>query len=162
VSERRLIVPVSPSLLDSASAVVERALHDTRYLAGALDALRSAVNAPGMDGRALASMSGDDMAGVIVYGIFGGTSGAGRLHFVVVERRARRAGAARALIDAALAALRTDNARFVLAELPDDPHELPDARDFLHALGFSQESRVEDFYRDGVALSFLRRELDRA
>jgi ribosomal protein S18 acetylase RimI-like enzyme len=161
VSERRLIVPVSPSLLERASAVVARTLLHTRYLAGALDALRSAVNAPGTDGRALASMSGDDMEGVIVFGIFGGTSGAGRLHFVVVESRARRAGIARALVDAALDALRTDDARFGLAELPADPHDLPDARDFLNALGFAQESRVEDFYRDGVALSFLRRELDR-
>ena len=162
MSERRLIVPVSPSLLDDASAVVGRTLHDTRYLAGALDALRSAVSAPSTDGRALASMSGSDIEGIIVFGIFGGTSGAGRLHFVVVEHRARRAGAARALVDAAIGALRVNGARFVLAELPDDPHALPDARDFLHALGFTQESRVEDFYRDGVALSFLRRELDRA
>jgi ribosomal protein S18 acetylase RimI-like enzyme len=161
VSERRLIIPVSPSLLERASAVVEHALHDTRYLSGALDALRSAVNAPGSDGRALACMSDDDVEGVIVFGIFGGTSGAGRLHFVIVESRARRTGTARALVDAALGTLIGDDARFVLAELPDDPHELPDARAFLHALGFAEESRVEDFYRDGVALSFLRRELER-
>jgi ribosomal protein S18 acetylase RimI-like enzyme len=162
VSERRPIVPVSPSLLEDASAVVRRALHDTPYLVGALDALRSAVNAPGMDGRALARMSGDDIEGVVVFGVFGGTSGAGRLHFVVVERAARRAGAARALVDAAIASLRANNARFVLAELPDDPQNLPDAYGFLHALGFTQESRVEDFFRDGIALSFLRRELHRA
>ena len=42
--ERRLIVPVSPELLPGALRVVERALADTRYLAGALDALRSAVH----------------------------------------------------------------------------------------------------------------------
>jgi ribosomal protein S18 acetylase RimI-like enzyme len=161
VSERRLIVPVSPSLLDRACAVVDRALHDTRYVAGALDALRSAVHAPGADGRALAGMSGDDIDGIVVFGIFGGTSGAGRLHFVAVEHHARRAGVGRALVDAAIDALRTENARFVLAELPDDPHALPDAHRFLHALGFTQESRVEDFYREGIALAFLRRELIR-
>jgi ribosomal protein S18 acetylase RimI-like enzyme len=161
MSERRPIVPVSPSQLERASAVVEGALRDTRYLTGALDALRSAVHAPGADGRALASMSGDTVEGVIVFGIFGGTRGAGRLHFVTVERRARRTGVARALVNVAIETLVGDNARFVLAELPDDPHELPNARDFLHALGFTQESRVEDFYRDGIALSFLRRELVR-
>jgi ribosomal protein S18 acetylase RimI-like enzyme len=161
VSERRSIVPVSPSLLQRASAVVEGALRDTRYLVGALDALRSAVNAPGADARALASTSGDDIEGVIVFGIFGGTSGAGRLHFVAVERRARRAGTARALVDAAIETLHASGARFVLAELPDDARDLPGARDFLHALGFVQESRIEDFYREGIALSFLRRELDR-
>jgi ribosomal protein S18 acetylase RimI-like enzyme len=160
VSARRSIVPVSPSLLPRACALVERALHDTHYLAGALDALRSAANAPGADGRALASMTGDDIDGVAVFGIFGGTSGAGRLHFVTVAPGALRTSAARALVGAAIEALAASGARFVLAELPDDPNELPGAREFLHALGFEEESRVEDFYRDGVALSFLRRELD--
>ena len=54
-------------------------------MAGALDALQSAVRAPGPEGRALASMTGDDVEGVIVFGIFGGASGAGRLHLVAVE-----------------------------------------------------------------------------
>lgn len=157
----RLIVPVSPSLLPRASAVVERALRATHYRLGALDALRSAVAAPSPDGRALATMTGDDIDGVIVFGIFGGTSGAGRLHFVAVESGARRTGAARALVDAAIESLAASGARFVLAELPDDSRHLPGARDFLVALGFSEEGRVEDFYRDGVALSFLRRELER-
>ena len=131
MSERRLIVPVSLSLLPGALATVERALHDTHYLGGALDALR----------------------------IFGGTSGAGRLHFVVVEREARRTGAARALVDTAIAQLVASGARFVLAETPDDRGALPGADEFLRALEFSEESRVDDFFRDGVALSFMRREL---
>jgi ribosomal protein S18 acetylase RimI-like enzyme len=159
VSERRSIVPVSPSLLSRACAAVERALHDTHYVDGALDALRSAVAAPGPDGRALACMSADVLNGVIVFGLFGGASGAGRLHFVLVEQASRRTGVARALVGAALDALTVSGARFALAEVPDDARELPGARDFLRALGFSEVSRVDDFCRDGVALSFLRREL---
>jgi len=100
-----MIVPVSPLLLPRAVAVIERALENTPYLAGARDALCAAVQAPGADGRALASTSGEDIEGVIVFGIFGGTSGAGRLHLVVVE------------------------------------------------------SRIDDFYRDDIALAFMRREL---
>jgi ribosomal protein S18 acetylase RimI-like enzyme len=159
VSERRVIVPVSPLLLSRAVAVIERALDDTHYLAGALDALRSAVQAPGADGRALASMAGEDIEGVIVFGIFGGTMGAGRLHFVVVESRRQRDGVARALVNAAIESLASSGARFVLAELPEDPRALAGAREFLDALGFAEESHVEDFYRDGVALVFMRREL---
>jgi ribosomal protein S18 acetylase RimI-like enzyme len=159
VSARRSIVPVSPSLLARACAAVEGALHDTHYLDGALDALRSAVAAPGDDGHALACVSDDALDGVIVFGLFGGASGAGRLHFVLVEQAARRTGTARALVDAALHALTASGARFALVELPDDPRELPGARDLFRALGFSEESRVDDFYRDGVGLSFLRREL---
>jgi ribosomal protein S18 acetylase RimI-like enzyme len=159
VIERRSIVQVSPSLLPRAVSVVERVLQDTHYLDAALDMLRSAVHAPGADGRALASTAGSDIDGVIVFGIFGGTLGAGRLHFVLTEHRARRAGVARALVGAATEALGASGARFVLAELPDDSRMLPGSREFLRALGFAEESRVEDFYRDGVALSFMRREL---
>jgi hypothetical protein len=47
----------------------------------------------------------------------------------------------------------------LLAELPDDP-----AIGALFALlrkhGFREEARVPDFYRSGVALSFLRLSLD--
>jgi ribosomal protein S18 acetylase RimI-like enzyme len=161
VSERRPIVPVSQPLLPRASAVVARAFHDTHYLTGALDALECAVRAPNAEGRALASVRGDDVLGVIVFGMFGGASGAGRLHFVAVESRAQREGVARALVNAAIKALDAAHARFVLAELPDDPRALDGSRDFLEALGFSEESRIDDFHRDGIALVFMRRELSR-
>lgn len=161
MSERRLIVPVSPELMPAASRTVERALADTRYLASALDVLRSAMTSPGADARALASMFGALLEGVIVYGFFGGASGAGRLQLVAVESDARRAGVGLALVREALAALRADGARFVLAELPDDARALPGARDFLESFGFRQESRVDDFYREGLALSFMRLELGR-
>jgi ribosomal protein S18 acetylase RimI-like enzyme len=154
-----MIVPVSPLLLPRAVAVIERALENTPYLAGARDALCAAVQAPGADGRALASTSGEDIEGVIVFGIFGGTSGAGRLHLVVVESRARRIGVARALVAVAIESLATLGARFVLAELPVDPRALAGAREFLDALGFVEESRIDDFYRDDIALAFMRREL---
>jgi ribosomal protein S18 acetylase RimI-like enzyme len=161
VSERRLIVPVSHPLLSRAETVVERALRDTHYVDGALDALRSAIHDPGAEGRALASMAGDDVQGVIVFGIFGGASGAGRLHFVAVADEARRHGVARALVSAAIELLEESRARFVLAELPEDPRELGGSRRFLERLGFHEESRVDDFFRDGIALAFMRRELPR-
>lgn len=159
MSERRRLVPLSPSLLPGALETVERALHRTHYLTGTIESLRSAVAAPGTDGRPLASMTGERIDGVAVFGIFGGTSGAGRLHFVVVEPSLRRTGVARALTESAIAQLAASDARFVLAELPDDADALPGAREFLCALGFAEESRVDDYFRDGVALSFMRREL---
>jgi ribosomal protein S18 acetylase RimI-like enzyme len=161
VSASRSIIPVSPSLLPRAAALVERVLRDTHYLAGALDALRSATDSPGAEGRALAGLRGDDLEGVIVFGIFAGTSGAGRLHFAVVENRARRGGVARALVTAAIESLEASGARFALAELPDDARELPGSHDLLDALGFHEEGRIDDFYRRGVGLVFMRRELAR-
>ena len=162
VSERRLIVPVSPELLPDALRVVEGALERTRYLDGALNALRSAVLSPSPDARALGSLPGAHINGVIVFGFFGGASGAGRLQLVAVERDARRAGVGAAMVREALAELREEGARFVLAELPDDPRVLPGAREFFESSGFREESRVDDFFRDGLALSFMRLELGKS
>lgn len=139
--------------------LVERVLGGSRYAAGARDVLRSAVASPGPDALALACVRDAHLEGLIVFGIFGGTSGAGRLHIVAVENGARRAGVGGALVGAAVAALEHDGARLLLAELPDDPGALPEARAFLDALGFSEESRMENFFREGLALIFMRRTL---
>jgi ribosomal protein S18 acetylase RimI-like enzyme len=159
VSVRREIVPVSRALLPHAVLLVEHALADTPYLAGALDALRSAVSAPGADGRALASMREERLEGVMVFGFFAGAHGAGRVQLAVTDAWARRTHAGTALMEEATTMLRADDARFVLAELPDDPRALRGARAFLETSSFREEGRVEDFYRSGVALSFMRREL---
>jgi len=158
VRERRSIVPISRSLLAQARLIVERALHDTAYLDGALDALRAAVDAPGAERRALACVRDERIEGVIVFGFFGGANGAGRLQLAVVDEGSRRARVGRALAEEALALLQAEGARFVLAELPEDERALPGARAFLEALEFRLESRVEDFFRDGVALAFMRRD----
>jgi ribosomal protein S18 acetylase RimI-like enzyme len=158
VGERRSIVPVSGSLQAQARRIVEQALHDTAYLEGALDALRTAVDAPGADGRALACVRDERIEGVIVFGLFAGANGAGRLQLAAVDEGSRRTRVGRALADEAFALLRSEGARFVLAELPEDEHALPGACTFLEALGFRLESRVEDFFRDGVALAFMRRD----
>ncbi|MBX6333686.1 MAG: GNAT family N-acetyltransferase [Gemmatimonadaceae bacterium] len=72
---------------------------------------------------------------------------------------ARGQGVGSALVAHAARALRERGARFLLAEVPDDPHVLGDYWALLVACGFFEESRVADFYRDGIALAFLRRAL---
>jgi GNAT superfamily N-acetyltransferase len=83
-----------------------------------------------------------------------------RRQLAVVEESSRRTRAGRALVEHAIALLGGEGARFLLAELPDDPRALHGARAFLESASFREESRVDDFYRVGVALSFMRRELD--
>ena len=46
----------------------------------------------------------------------------------------------------------------VFAEMPDDP-AIGQVRALLASVGFEEEARVPDFYRAGVALTLLRREL---
>lgn len=136
-----------------------RALGLTSYAAGALDALELAALAPGAEARALGSVCGERLDGVIVFGAFAGASGAGRIHLVIVDEASRRAGIGRSLAEAAIAQMRAARARFVLAELPDDAHALPGANTFFAAIGFREESRVENLFRDGISLSFMRRDL---
>ena len=159
VRRSREIVPVPYMWGSQVTLLVGRALDDTPYLHGALDALVPAVKRPNMDGCAMASVVGDRIDGVVVFGFFGGANGAGRLQLTVVDTMLRRKHIGRQLVDVAIAQLSEQGARFVLAELPDDPRALPGAREFLESMAFREESRVESFYREGVALTFLRREL---
>jgi hypothetical protein len=50
---------------------------------------------------------------------------------------------------------RDAGARYLLAEMPDDP-ALGTVLALLRDHGFEEEARVPDFFREGVALSFLR------
>jgi len=62
------------------------------------------------------------------------------------------------LMDAVATAVRGSGADFLLAEMPDDP-ALGTTLALLRQHGFRDEARVPDFFRDGVALTFLRRAL---
>jgi ribosomal protein S18 acetylase RimI-like enzyme len=161
VSVRREIIELDTARLSLAAQLVMRALALTPYAAGAIESLEAAVRSPNEESRALASVRGGAIDGVVVYGMFAGADCAGRLQLVVVDEGSRRESVGRALVESAIARLRGEGARFVLAELPDDSHALPHARDFLTRLDFGEESRVENFFRDGISLAFVRRELAR-
>jgi len=159
MSVRRDILELDSALLGAATQLAMRALSLTPYGPGALESLELAARSPGSEARALACVDGGVVEGVIAFGAFAGAEGAARLHLVIVRDESRREHVGRALVEAAVARLGAEGARFVLTELPDDSLALPHARDFLTNLGFHEESRVENFFRDGVSLAFMRREL---
>jgi len=64
----------------------------------------------------------------------------------------------RTIVDAVAGVARADGARLLEAELPADT-VLGRTLSLLRANGFRQEGRIPDFFRDGVALLFLRKEL---
>ena len=110
--------------------------------------------------RALVADAGRDIIGVVVFGQVAGTIGAGKLHLVAVSTEARLKGAATELVRAALADLAARGARLVVAELADDPIFRP-VRALLRRCGFVEEARIDDYYRDGVALIVLRHQIAR-
>lgn len=64
-----------------------------------------------------------------------------------------------ALVDALLAQVRARGARTLMAELPADA-AIGASLSLLRSKGFRQEARIPDFFRDGVALLFLRHDFD--
>jgi ribosomal protein S18 acetylase RimI-like enzyme len=100
------------------------------------------------------------IVGVAAYGLVAGAEGAAKMHGMAVAPEAQRHGIARMLIEAFAADLKKRGARFVVVEFPDAP-ELAGGRTLLQQAKFVEESRVKDYFRDGIALVFLRRDLTR-
>ena len=123
-------------------------------LVGTLDsALAHSTN----EYQAMVAGDADGIDGVIVFGETAGANGAGCIHLIAVDGKVRRHGVATALIDAACARLAEQGARFAMIELPADARLAP-ARALAQRAGFREETRVDDYVRDGVALVFLRRD----
>jgi ribosomal protein S18 acetylase RimI-like enzyme len=110
------------------------------------------------DVNAIVAESDGRVVGVAAFGLVAGAEGAAKMHGMAVAPEAQRHGIARALIDALVGELTVRGARFVLVEFPDAP-ELAGGRTLLQHAKFVEESRVKDYFRDGIALVFLRRDL---
>jgi ribosomal protein S18 acetylase RimI-like enzyme len=96
--------------------------------------------------------------GVAVYGELAGTQGGAKMHAMAVSPDSRRHGIARLLIDTFVGDLTERSARFVVVEFPD-AEEMAVGRTLLEHYRFQEESRVPDYFRDGIALCFLRLDL---
>ena len=112
------------------------------------------------DARGLIAVRESLIIAFVLYGSIAGSEGAGRIQLVVTHPRFRRAGIARRLVESAADDLVRSGARFVIAEMPEDPALSP-ALSLLDRCGFSTEARVSDFYRDGVGMAVFRRDLRR-
>lgn len=159
------ILPLSADALAIASTFADDAPPDRapriRRLLG--EAVAGGVES---EYRALVALAGDGAraatpVGVVLFGLVGGTESTGMLYGIAVARQQRRHGVARALLDAAAAALRSAGAERLIAELPDDVLHQPAAA-ALTSAGFADAARVPDFVRDGVALRLMRLALSTA
>jgi len=137
---------------------VQSSLASVAYADAAIASLDSALGHPGDEARALIALHDSHHAGVVVYGAIAGAEAAGRIRLIVVDAVARRRGLASALVQAALAALARDGMRVAFVELASDP-ALGATRSLLLRNGFHIDAAVADYYRDGVDLLILRRDL---
>ncbi|HEX6575463.1 MAG TPA: GNAT family N-acetyltransferase [Gemmatimonadaceae bacterium] len=99
-----------------------------------------------------------ELVGFGVYGIVAGTVGTGMIHAVLVAPRSRRAGIGLRILEYSVADLASRRIRVIFAEMPADPY-LVRYRALLLSYGFFEETRIEDYYRDGIAQIISRKDL---
>lgn len=144
----------------TARALVDAALGVTPYVGRVLELLDEARHGNDSEARALVIEREGALAGLVMFGLVAGTRGAAKLHALVLDQTVDTDDVGRRLAEAAVAAASDAGARLVVAELPDDP-ALGSVRAVLLRSGFREEGRVSHFFRDGVALVLLRRDLTR-
>jgi ribosomal protein S18 acetylase RimI-like enzyme len=106
--------------------------------------------------RGLAVFDGDGAAaGLVFVGLVAGTSGTGAILWIGVRPDRRRHGIARALLALAKAELVAEQARTVIAELPEEEATASMIK-LLGAAGFERDGTVPDYFRDGVPLTIWR------
>lgn len=149
-----LVRPFAPADRVAARALIAAELPTNPYATRALDLVGEL--APGGEYQAMVAEDNGRPVGVVVFGLVAGSQGAGSLYAAVVEPAYRRRGVGSALVHAAADALRALGARFVIAEVPDDPWATAHFVGLVSATGFTEAARVPDLYRDGVALAFWR------
>ena len=97
-------------------------------------------------------------AALAIFGPIAGTRDTWQLRTLLIAPEIALREVGRPLIDAVGDQARRRGGRLLVAEMPADP-VLGRSLTLLRASGFKQDGRIPDFYRDGVALLFLRRDL---
>ena len=145
-----------PEDAEAARALVSEHFAGTRYRARALELLNSALEFEDPEYMALLAFDADELRlrGLALFGTVAGARAVAKVHGVVARER----DTAIALLDAVRRAGEHAGERMIVCELPDDaPFAV--AAEALAAAGFTEEGRVADFVREGVALRLLVRPL---
>jgi ribosomal protein S18 acetylase RimI-like enzyme len=150
--------PLAPEDSQGTRVLLMGALGVTPYIDRALEVLELAERGNEPDHRALVIARDGTVAGLILFGTVAGTKHAARLYTAVLAAGVSVDDVGGRLMRAVSAATRASGAQFMIAEMPDDP-AIGAVLALLREHGFREEARVPDFYREGVALAFLRLEL---
>jgi ribosomal protein S18 acetylase RimI-like enzyme len=119
---------------------------------------REAARNPSDEYRACVAEREGELVGFAVYGMIAGAIGIGTLYSLLVAPRSRRAGIGHRLLFHATSELTAMGARVIFAEVPGDPY-LVRYRALLLSYGFLEETRIDDYYRDGVPQIISRLDL---
>lgn len=149
--------PLIPGDAESVRALVWGALGITPYVDRVIELL-SAAERGDPESRALVTERDGTVAALALFGPVSGALGTWHLNTLLLAPSVEPGEVGRSIVEAVVEAARAAGGRILMAELPADA-ALGRTLTLLRANGFRQEGRVPDFFRDGVALLFLRREL---
>lgn len=147
--------PLLPEDTQGTRVLLLGTLGVTPYIDRALEVLAHAERGNDPEHRAMVIARDGTVAGLALFGTISGTQYAARLHTAVLAPGVRTDDVGERLMRSVSDAARDAGARFILAEMPDDP-AIGAVLALLREHGFEEEARVPDFYREGVALTFLR------
>ena len=148
--------PVAPEDAAGAHQLLVRRLGVTPYIDRAVEILTLAERGDDPEHRAYVVSRDKTVAGLALFGSIAGTEAGFKLHAFVIESREGDIG--ERLLLAVASAVIGSGGRFLIAELADEP-ALATTIALLRANGFAEVGRIPDYYRDGVPLTILRRDL---
>lgn len=150
--------PLLPEDSQATRVLLMGTLGITPYIDRALEVLELAERGNDPEHRALVIARDGTVAALALFGTIAGTARGARVHTAVLAPGIEIEDVGMRLMDAVATTVKDGGAEFLLAELPDDP-ALGSTLALLRQHGFRDEARVPDFFREGVALTFLRRAL---
>jgi hypothetical protein len=148
---------LAPADGEVARALIGAVIGATAYAARAHEVLDEAFGGD-PQWRTLGTRRVDRFEALAVFGPVAGANGAWRMPVLIFSSPVVQRAIADPLIDAMVQIARREGARMLIAELPADA-VIGISLTALRANGFRQEGKIPDYYRDGVALLFLRREM---
>ena len=149
--------PLTAGDVEGVRALVLGTIGVTPYVDRVLELVRDAAT-PSGELQALIMERDGTVAALALFGPVAGADRAWQLHTLLLAPRIEVRDVGGALVDATVQQVKEHGARFLMAELPADP-VIGASLSLLRSRGFRQEGRIPDFFHDGVALLFLRTDL---
>jgi hypothetical protein len=151
--------PLTAGDVEGVRALALGTIGVTPYVDRVLDLVRDAAM-PSPELQALIMERDGTVAALALFGPVAGADRAWQLSALLLAPRIDVRDVGGSLVDAMVQQVSEHGARFLMAELPADP-AIGASLSLLRSRGFRQEGRIPDFFRDGVALLFLRSDFPR-
>jgi L-amino acid N-acyltransferase YncA len=148
--------PIAPEDAAGAHQLLVSRLGVTPYVDRAVEILNIAERGGDEENRAYVVARDGIVAGLALFGRIAGTEAGFRLHLLLVVSSEDDVG--ERLLEAVNHAVTDSGGRFLVAEIADEP-ALSATVLLLRDHGFDEAGRIPHYFRDGVPLVILRRDL---